>query len=36
VLIFARFPITREDHAARIAALDAAAQGNPDAEGMHP
>lgn len=35
-LIFSRFPITREDHAARVAALDAAARANPDAEGMHP
>jgi glycoside/pentoside/hexuronide:cation symporter, GPH family len=35
-LIFSRFPITREDHAARVAALNAAAQASPDAEGMHP
>ncbi|MEQ1496653.1 MAG: MFS transporter [Novosphingobium sp.] len=35
-IIFARFPITREDHAARVAALDASARANPDAEGMHP
>lgn len=35
-LIFARFPITREDHAARVAALDASARASPDAEGMHP
>jgi GPH family glycoside/pentoside/hexuronide:cation symporter len=35
-LIFRRFPITREDHAARLAALDAAARIDPDAEGLHP
>lgn len=35
-LIFARFPITRADHEARVAALDAAARLTPDAEGMHP
>ena len=32
-LIFSRFPITRADHEARLAAL---AKVNPDAEGMHP
>ena len=35
-LIFARFPITRADHEARVAALDAAARIDRDAEGMHP
>lgn len=35
-LVLRRFPITREDHEARIAALDAAARGDPDASGMHP
>lgn len=34
-MIFARFPITRADHEARLAALSAA-RINPDAEGMHP
>jgi GPH family glycoside/pentoside/hexuronide:cation symporter len=34
-LILRRFPITRADHEARLAAL-AAARINPDAEGMHP
>lgn len=34
-LIFSRFPITRADHEARLAALSAA-RINPDAEGMHP
>lgn len=34
-LFFARFPITRADHEARLAALSAA-RINPDAEGMHP
>jgi GPH family glycoside/pentoside/hexuronide:cation symporter len=31
-----RFPITRADHEARLAALDAAARGDPDATGLHP
>lgn len=35
-LIFARFPITRADHEARVAALDAAARIDHDAEGAHP
>ena len=35
-LIFARFPITRADHEARVAALDAAAKIDPDATGAHP
>lgn len=34
-LVLRRFPITRADHEARLAAL-AAARANPDAEGMHP
>lgn len=34
-LILRRFPITRANHEARLAALDAA-RANPDAEGMHP
>jgi glycoside/pentoside/hexuronide:cation symporter, GPH family len=35
-LVLRRFPITREDHAARLAALDAAARSDPDAGGAHP
>lgn len=35
-LVLRRFPITRADHEARIAALDAAARADLDAEGMHP
>lgn len=35
-LILRRFPITRADHEARLAALDAAARADPDARGMHP
>lgn len=35
-LVIRRFPISRADHEARLAALDAAARGDPDAEGMHP
>ena len=35
-IIFARFPITRADHEARVAALDAAAKIDRDAEGAHP
>lgn len=35
-LIFARFPITRADHEARLAALDAAARIDVDASGVHP
>jgi GPH family glycoside/pentoside/hexuronide:cation symporter len=34
-LVIRRFPITRADHEARLAALSAA-RANPDAEGMHP
>ena len=34
-LVIRRFPITRADHEARLAALSAARL-NPDAEGMHP
>ena len=36
VTVLRRFPITRADHEARLAALDAAARANPDATGMHP
>lgn len=32
----ARFPITREQHEARLKSLDAAARGDPDASGMLP
>lgn len=35
-MIFARFPITRADHEARVAALDAASRIDPDASGAHP
>ncbi len=35
-LVLRRFPITRADHQARLAALDAAARADPDAIGMHP
>ncbi|WP_296679219.1 MFS transporter [Novosphingobium sp.] len=35
-LILRRFPITRADHEARLAALDAAAMIDRDAEGSHP
>ena len=35
-LILRRFPITRADHEARLAMLDAAARADPDAGGMHP
>ncbi|PKB19104.1 GPH family glycoside/pentoside/hexuronide:cation symporter [Novosphingobium kunmingense] len=35
-LILRRFPITRADHEARVAALDAAAMIDRDAEGAHP
>ncbi|MBS0481974.1 MAG: MFS transporter [Proteobacteria bacterium] len=35
-LILTRFPITRADHEARIAALDAASLVDPDADGVHP
>lgn len=35
-LFLRRFPITRADHEARLAALDAAARIDRDAEGMHP
>lgn len=34
-LVLRRFPITRADHEARVAALDAAARGDLDAQGMH-
>lgn len=34
-LVLRRFPITRADHEARVAALQAA-RANPDASGMHP
>ena len=34
--VLRRFPISRSDHEARLAALDAAARGDPDATGMHP
>ena len=34
--VLRRFPISREDHAARVAALDAAARVDPDATGAHP
>jgi len=36
IAVLGRFPITREDHAARVAALDAAARTDPDAAGAHP
>lgn len=36
LLVMRRFPITREDHVARLAALDAAARADPDASGAHP
>ena len=35
-LILRRFPITREDHATRVAALAAAGRADPDASGAHP
>jgi GPH family glycoside/pentoside/hexuronide:cation symporter len=35
-LILRRFPITREDHEARLAALGGAARSDPDASGAHP
>jgi GPH family glycoside/pentoside/hexuronide:cation symporter len=35
-LILRRFPITRENHAARLSALAAAGRGDPDASGAHP
>jgi GPH family glycoside/pentoside/hexuronide:cation symporter len=35
-LVFRRFPITRADHEARVAALDAAARIDQDASGAHP
>ena len=35
-LILRRFPITREDHAARVQALAAAGRADPDASGAHP
>ncbi|MET0179937.1 MAG: MFS transporter [Novosphingobium sp.] len=35
-LILRRFPITREDHEARLRALDRAAWSDPDASGAHP
>ncbi len=35
-LVLRRFPITRADHEARVAALDAAARGEVDGTGMHP
>ena len=35
-LVLRRFPITREDHAARVQALTAAARADPDAGGAHP
>ena len=35
-LVLRRFPITRADHEARLAALDAAARGEVDGTGMHP
>ena len=34
-MVLRLFPITRSDHEARLAALDAAARGNPDALGTH-
>ncbi len=36
LLVMRRFPITREDHVARVAALDATARVDPDATGAHP
>lgn len=35
-LVLRRFPITRADHEARVAALSAAARIDPDAAGLHP
>jgi len=35
-VIIRRFPITREDHEARVATLSGAAIADPDAEGAHP
>lgn len=35
-LVLRRFPITRADHEARVAALDAAARGEVDGTGLHP
>ena len=35
-MVLRRFPITRADHEARVAALDAAARGDLDGTGMHP
>ena len=35
-VILRRFPITRADHEARVAALSAAARSDIDAQGMHP
>ncbi|MFC4295746.1 MFS transporter [Novosphingobium tardum] len=34
--VLRRFPISRDDHIARLAALDAAARADPDATGAHP
>ena len=36
VLIVRRFPISREEHEARLAALDQAAKADPEATGQHP
>lgn len=36
VLVLRHFPITRADHEARLAALDAVARGDPEATGLHP
>jgi len=36
VVVLRRFPITRADHEARLAALDAAARGDPEAGAVHP
>lgn len=36
IAILRRFPITRADHEARLAALDAAARADPEATGAHP
>lgn len=35
-LVLRRFPITREDHAARVQALSGAGRADPDASGAHP
>ena len=36
LIVMRRFPISRADHEARLALLDDAARGEPDAAGVHP